>query len=105
MDNEILRECVIPLSNLCGNKVADYVKRSNVELDDEYSWVSFEDLPISTKAKKRLCETVGSLQIVLNNKDNEIIWCGSKSREYSIKMGYQILYAESWNETWPKMLC
>ncbi|XP_057851792.2 uncharacterized protein LOC131061977 [Cryptomeria japonica] len=86
-----------------GTKVADYMIKENT-WDDKLKWFNLSEYGLPMDIWNILKEELDCRRIILSNREDEIIWCGAKSGEYSTRMGYQIQVQLEENGIWSDRL-
>lgn len=62
------------------------------------------ELKLPKEEEKRFRELLLSRIIRINNEDDQIVWCGTKSNNYVVKIGYKLLDQEYLNIQCPHHL-
>lgn len=62
-------------------------------------------LPLSPQQKMMFHSILDEYSLVLGLKDDVLKWCGSKSGNYSVKIGYNIIENAEIQLEWPSKLC
>lgn len=81
------------LKNLWGSLVADYFNVEFIDSIPKISWKFVDDLDIPPSIKEAYKKEMDKRCIIFSPKDDVLIWTNSKSREYSVKEGYNSLLA------------
>lgn len=74
-----------------GNSVRDYMFETENVKGKEWCWrdVSREDLTEAQKEKMK--QILKTRDVLITTRKDKIIWCGSLSGKYSVKLGYNLL--------------
>jgi hypothetical protein len=83
------KEWIIEAKSKYGELVVDYVKKDAQEVG-KYEWKAIQLESIDNDDLRTLMGILECRRITLRDRSDEIIWCATKSGEYSIKLGYQI---------------
>lgn len=65
--------------------------KNRIQGVDLCEWKEVETLPLSANQKDLLKNIMQEYTPMLSNKEDTIRWCGSKSRQFLVKIGYNIL--------------
>ncbi|XP_057833546.2 uncharacterized protein LOC131044273 [Cryptomeria japonica] len=87
-----------------GEKVGDFLLKSRVQGVDMCEWKDVENLPLPTNQKELLKGIMQEYTPMLSTKEDTMRWCGSKSGQYSVKIGYIILDKLEERKEWPTKL-
>ncbi|XP_057873622.1 uncharacterized protein LOC131079633 [Cryptomeria japonica] len=74
-----------------GEKVGDFLLKSKVQGVGMCEWKDVENLPLPTNQKEMLKAIMQEYTPMLSAKEDTMRWCGSKSGQYLVKIGYCIL--------------
>ena len=88
-----------------GNTVKDYLTEKDGLVGKEWCWkdVSWEELTEAQKEKMKQIFKVRN--VMLTKKKDKVIWCGSLSGKYSIKLGYNLIAETGKDSFFSRDLC
>ncbi|XP_059070959.1 uncharacterized protein LOC131862033 [Cryptomeria japonica] len=87
-----------------GEHVADYI-REHPPGSGRHEWIKFRVNGMEDADINRLTETLKSRKIVIRDMEDKIIMCAAQSRQYSVKLGYQVQRSVREKCDWPTSLC
>ncbi|XP_057823289.2 uncharacterized protein LOC131035575 [Cryptomeria japonica] len=87
-----------------GEKVGDFLLKSRVQGVDMCEWKDVENLPLLANQKEMLKGIMQEYTPMLSAKEDTMRWCGSKSGQYLVKIGYNILDKMEERKEWPTKL-
>lgn len=68
-------------------------------------WKNVDNMGLSDQQAGLMKSLFQNRKIIFTQKEDKIIWCGAKSGNYSVQIGYQILDRVEGDENWPAKLC
>ena len=81
-----------------GNTVKDYMTEKEGPVGREWCWKDVSREELTEAQKEQMIQIFKDRNVVLTKKKDKVIWCGSLSGKYSVKIGYNLL-AETGRES------
>ncbi|XP_057857115.1 uncharacterized protein LOC131066376 [Cryptomeria japonica] len=69
------------------------------------TWKDPSDLDLEEVEQRTLRNVLASREVMSSREQDEIIWCGTKSGIYSLKLGYALLEADVKKVDWEAKVC
>lgn len=71
-----------------GVVVGDYVVKTE-SISCNCEWRSVDDMILNPKNLQRVKDILSNRKIILSTEEDVILWCASKTGNYSVKLGYE----------------
>lgn len=88
-----------------GTKVRDYLTLKQGALGNEWVWKDVVGEELSDEQIRCMKRLLQGRKIFISGNEDKLVWCGSSTGCYSVKIGYQLLNSLEREIFWAKDLC
>lgn len=73
-----------------GIEVSKYINSKETDVGRRVKWKNLMHLQLEQNKLEAISEELNNQVVCVSKEEDNILWCGAKSGEYTAKLGYQI---------------
>ncbi|XP_057862518.2 uncharacterized protein LOC131070874 [Cryptomeria japonica] len=105
LESQAFQQIVLKTCQVWGSKVCDFLSNDTPLLGQRRSWKGHRDLNLGEEEERYLSKILGNREVLFSKEEDEIIWCGSKSKCYLVKVGITLLERDAKMKEWESKIC